>query len=33
VTHYAPTDLDTRIWTEELDSFVPHKVFAVNTHV
>jgi glutamate-1-semialdehyde 2,1-aminomutase len=33
VTHYAPTDLDRRIWTEELDSFVPKKVFDVHTHI
>jgi glutamate-1-semialdehyde 2,1-aminomutase len=27
------TDLDRRIWQEELDEFVPHKVFDVHTHL
>ena len=26
------TDVDRRIWTEELDSFVPQRVFDVHTH-
>ncbi len=30
---FAPTDLDRRIWTEELDAFVPAKVFDVHTHI
>jgi glutamate-1-semialdehyde 2,1-aminomutase len=27
------TDLDRRIWTEELDEFVPQQVFDVHTHI
>jgi hypothetical protein len=27
------TDLDVRIWEEELEDFVPHKVFDVHTHI
>ena len=27
------TDLDRRIWSEELDGFVPERVFDVHTHV
>lgn len=27
------TDLDTRIWREELDEFVPQRVFDVHTHL
>lgn len=30
---FAPTDLDRRIWAEELDAFVPAKVFDVHTHI
>lgn len=30
---FTPTDLDRRIWTEELDDFVPQKVFDVHTHI
>jgi glutamate-1-semialdehyde 2,1-aminomutase len=29
----APTDLDTRIWQDELDEFVPQRVFDVHTHI
>jgi hypothetical protein len=29
----APTDLDRRIWQEELSDFVPDKVFDVHTHI
>lgn len=29
----APTDLDTRIWQDELDDFVPRRVFDVHTHI
>jgi predicted TIM-barrel fold metal-dependent hydrolase len=28
-----PTDLDRRIWEEELDEFVPRRVFDVHTHL
>jgi glutamate-1-semialdehyde 2,1-aminomutase len=28
-----PTDLDRRIWEEELDEFVPRRVFDVHTHI
>jgi glutamate-1-semialdehyde 2,1-aminomutase len=28
-----PNDVDRRIWTEELDSFVPQRIFDVHTHV
>ncbi len=31
--HWAPTDLDRRIWAEELDEFVPQSVFDAHTHV
>jgi hypothetical protein len=31
--HWAPTSLDRRIWEEELDCFVPDKVFDVHTHL
>ncbi len=27
------TDLDRRIWEDELDEFVPHRVFDVHTHI
>src|SRR4029077_13789975 len=27
------TDLDRRIWAEELDEFVPYRVFDVHTHL
>jgi hypothetical protein len=27
------TDLDRRIWQEELDEFVPHRIFDVHTHL
>ncbi|PXA96229.1 hypothetical protein DMC47_18145 [Nostoc sp. 3335mG] len=30
---FSPTDLDSRIWTEELDAFVPARVFDVHTHI
>src|SRR5262245_29197155 len=28
-----PTDLDRRIWREELDEFVPAQVFDAHTHI
>ena len=31
--HWHPTDLDLRIWQEELDEFVPDRVFDVHTHI
>jgi len=31
--HWHPTDLDTQIWEEELDPFVPDRVFDVHTHI
>lgn len=30
---FTPTDLDRRIWEEELDEFVPTRVFDVHTHI
>lgn len=30
---FTPTDLDQRIWAEELDGFVPERVFDVHTHI
>ena len=27
------TDLDRRIWDEELADFVPHRIFDVHTHI
>ena len=30
---FTPTDLDQRIWAEELDGFVPDRVFDVHTHI
>lgn len=30
---WAPTDLDKRIWEEELDSFVPSRVYDIHTHL
>ncbi len=30
---YASTDLDRRIWQEELDTFVPQHVFDVHSHI
>ncbi len=30
---FEPNDLDRRIWAEELDAFVPAKVFDVHTHI
>lgn len=30
---FRPNDLDRRIWTEELDEFVPARVFDVHTHI
>lgn len=30
---WLPTDLDVRIWNEELDHFVPDTVFDVHTHI
>jgi glutamate-1-semialdehyde 2,1-aminomutase len=30
---FQPTDLDRRIWAEELDAFVPQQVFDVHTHI
>lgn len=30
---FQPNDLDRRIWTEELDAFVPDKVLDVHTHI
>lgn len=32
-THRTPTELDRRIWAEELDDFVPGRVFDVHTHL
>src|SRR4051794_31998211 len=29
---WTPNDLDERIWREELDEFVPQRVFDVHTH-
>jgi len=31
--HVQPNDLDQRIWGQELDAFVPKKVFDVHTHM
>lgn len=31
--HWHRTDLDRRIWEEELDDFVPERVFDVHTHI
>lgn len=31
--HWTPTPLDRRIWEEELDDFVPERVFDVHTHL
>jgi len=31
--HWAPTDLDRRIWAQELDDFVPQTVFDAHTHI
>lgn len=31
--HVQPNDLDQRIWTNELDAFVPQRVFDVHTHM
>lgn len=33
MSEFEPTDLDQRIWTEELDAFVPDRVFDVHTHI
>lgn len=30
---FEPTDLDRQIWTQELDAFVPARVFDVHTHI
>lgn len=30
---FQPTDLDRRIWEEELEDFVPRQVFDVHTHI
>lgn len=30
---FTPTDLDRRIWAEELDGFVPDRVFDVHAHI
>lgn len=30
---FTPNDLDQRIWTEELEDFVPGRVFDVHTHI
>lgn len=30
---FTPTDLDQRIWAEELEDFVPGRVFDVHTHI
>lgn len=30
---FAPNDLDQRIWAEELEDFVPDRVFDVHTHI
>ncbi|MET0439033.1 MAG: amidohydrolase family protein, partial [Devosia sp.] len=30
---FTPTDFDQRIWAEELDGFVPERVFDVHTHI
>lgn len=32
-SEYAVTDLDRRIWQEELDDFVPRQVFDAHTHI
>lgn len=32
-TSFQPTDLDRRIWDEELAEFVPQRVFDVHTHI
>jgi predicted TIM-barrel fold metal-dependent hydrolase len=29
----APTDLDVRIWRDELEDFVPERVFDIHTHI
>ena len=33
MNQFLPTDLDRRIWQEELDDFVPARVFDVHTHI
>jgi len=33
MSHLDLTDLDTRIWQEELDTFVPDRVLDVHTHI
>lgn len=33
MNEFEPTDLDQRIWREELDEFVPQRVFDVHTHI
>ncbi|ODT67677.1 MAG: hypothetical protein ABS75_23175 [Pelagibacterium sp. SCN 63-23] len=33
MSQFAPNDLDRRIWTEELDDFVPQRVLDVHTHI
>lgn len=33
MSEYEVNDLDKRIWEEELDDFVPQKVFDVHTHI
>ena len=33
MSEYEPNDLDRRIWLEELDDFVPQRVFDVHTHI
>jgi glutamate-1-semialdehyde 2,1-aminomutase len=33
MNEFSPTDLDRRIWQEELDAFVPSRVFDVHTHI
>src|SRR5690606_5789866 len=30
---FTPNDLDQRIWVEELEDFVPDRVFDVHTHI
>lgn len=31
--HWHPTDFDRKIWEDELDDFVPDRVFDVHTHI